>query len=112
MKIKFNVDAGRRLQLARKNLGYTQAQMAEKLDICEESFRKLELGKAGLTAERLNKLNELFHINPDYIVTGQKNSEIFAEIESYLLCCTKEEQLTRANNIMKEVMEIIARTNV
>ncbi|MDD6573248.1 MAG: helix-turn-helix transcriptional regulator [Thermoflexaceae bacterium] len=104
----YNADAGRRLQTARRNLGITQAEMAEELDICEETFSKLERGISGLTAERLNHLYKSYNISPDYIVTGVEKKDINVEIEEYLLSCNKEEQVRRAYEIMEDVMKLLA----
>lgn len=110
-KKEFNVVAGKRLRKARRNMGYTQAEMAEELDIGVESFRKLELGSSGLTAERLNSLYIAFRISPDYIVTGTQKENIIYRIEEYLTNCGKEEQMERALEIMNMVMCILAGGN-
>lgn len=105
---EFNVMAGSRLRKVRRNMGYTQAEMAEKLDIGVESFRKLELGFSGLTAERLNSLYIAFRISPDYIVTGIQKENITYSLEEYLTNCGGEEQMERALEIMNMVLHIMA----
>lgn len=107
-KKEFNVMAGSRLRKVRRTMGYTQAEMAEKLNIGVESFRKLELGSSGLTAERLNSLYIAFHISPDYIVTGIPKENITYLIEEYLTNCGVEEQMERALEIMEMVLYIMA----
>lgn len=107
-KTSYNATAGHRLQTVRKSMGITQAEMAEELDICEETFRRLELGISGLTAERLNHLYRTYHISPEYIVTGEAKKNIDVEIEEYLLNCNKEEQVKRAYKIMEDVMNLLA----
>lgn len=110
-KKEFNVVAGKRLRKARRNMGYTQAEMAEELDIGVESFRKLELGSSGLTAERLNSLYIAFRISPDYIVTGTQKENIIYRIEEYLTNCGKDEQMERALEIMSKVLSTLAGGN-
>lgn len=105
---EFNVMAGSRLRRVRRNMGYTQAEMAEKLDIGVESFRKLELGCSGLTAERLNSLYIAFRISPDYIVTGIQKQNITYLLEEYLTNCAAEEQMERALEIMNMVLYIMS----
>ncbi len=107
-KLSSNAMAGKRLQTARKNIGITQAEMAEELDICEESLRRLELGISGLTAERLHHLYITYKISPEYIITGEERKDITVEIEEYLLNCNKEEQMVRAYKIMEEIMKLLA----
>lgn len=107
-KASYNAKAGHRLQTVRKSLGITQAEMAEELDICEETFRRLELGISGLTAERLNHLYITYNISPEYIVTGEAKKNINVEIEEYLLNCNKEEQIKRACKILEDVMNLLA----
>ncbi len=55
---------GRSLRGIRYDLGMTQKQMAEKLDITELSYRNKEQHRTGLTAKELIKISEMADIDP------------------------------------------------
>lgn len=104
----YNVSVGRRLKRARRSLGITQAKMAEELDICEETFRRMENGDIRLTAERLNHLHVSYNINPEYIVSGTESWDIEGEVEASLLSCeNKDELLEKSRKIVDKVMNIL-----
>lgn len=109
-RAKYNIEAGRRLQTVRRNIGITQAEMAEELGICEESVRRNESGSTSLTAERINNLYKSYNISPDYIVTGRKNEEddIFRKLDSYLIECSEEEKTERACQIINHIIMLIS----
>lgn len=109
-RAKYNIEAGRRLQTVRKNIGITQAEMAEELGICEESVRRNELGTSSLTADRINNLYKSYNISPDYIITGRKNEEedVFRKLDSYLIECSEEEKTERACHIINHIVKLLS----
>lgn len=51
-KKRSNVEIGMRLKAIRENLGKSQSEMAEILDVSDDHYRKMESGNSGLTIER------------------------------------------------------------
>lgn len=68
-------DMGRRVYLRRKELGMTQEQVAEALDVSLQMVSNLELGKKAIRPENLIKLTRTLHISADYLLTGKQNLE-------------------------------------
>lgn len=90
MKKSSNVEIGSRLRVIRENLGRSQAEFAELLDISDEHYRKLESGSAGLTIEKVRILYEKLNIDPSYLLVGKPAEEF--DLEKYLVNCSKEQR--------------------
>lgn len=58
---------GERLKNLRKNLGYTQDDLAEKLSISRSSLSLYEIGKREPDSETFNKIADFFHVSLDYL---------------------------------------------
>lgn len=84
-----NMEIGARLRESRINLGLSQAQMAEILDVTDDHYRKLESGNTGLTVSKLRLLYEKLRIEPTYLLTGKQSEEF--DLEKYLANCTLEQ---------------------
>lgn len=104
-KKDINIQIGRRLRTARENIGYTQEQFAEALDVGVEHYRKIESGIYGLQPSKMLILYENYKIESTYLITGDKNQTF--DIELYLANCSKEERnlfLDRMLAYMKKLM--------
>jgi len=62
---------GKRLRLIRENIGITQADLGEKLGIQFQHVSKYERGETVPTWENLIKLNDLYDININWLLTGK-----------------------------------------
>lgn len=69
---------GKFIASCRKEMGYTQAQLAEKLDITDRSVSKWERGKSLPDASLMLELCEILHITVNELLTGQRlNKETY-----------------------------------
>ena len=66
MGIKLEV--GKRLKEARKNLGYTQKQVAEKMLMTQQQYSRFENGIFELNYEQIVILCKLYDISADYLL--------------------------------------------
>lgn len=65
------IESGKRLKLLREQLGYTQEQFAEKLDISVSTVKKMEAGEHNISMETQRKLKSTFdHVSIEYLVFG------------------------------------------
>ena len=67
------VEFGCRLRSARRECGFTQEQLAEKLNITSEHMGRLELGKRGVSIDLLIDLSNILHVSLDYLIKGTVN---------------------------------------
>lgn len=62
---------GDKLRMIRKQLGMTQAQLAQRLGIGKAALSMIETGKAGLSNRNRNILIQDLNVNPDFLETGE-----------------------------------------
>ena len=65
MELKKQV--GERLAQARKQAGYTQKQVGEKLNMLQQAYARFESGVFELSYEQIVTLCKLFDITSDYL---------------------------------------------
>lgn len=62
---------GNRISTRRKQLNYTQEQIAEKMDVSIQMVSNLERGNKAIKIENLIKISEILNVSTDYILTGK-----------------------------------------
>ena len=60
-------EIGVRINARRKELGFTQEQLAEQMEVSIQMISNLELGKKAIRPENLVKLCSVLNISADYI---------------------------------------------
>ncbi len=66
---------GKRILARRKQLGLTQEQLAEKMNVSIQMVSNLERGNKAIRIENLIRLSQILDISTDYILTGQKTAD-------------------------------------
>lgn len=79
---------GTRLKQIREHIGYSQAQLAEKLDCKQNAISNLELGKGG----SLKLFFQMLNFYSDYVYIDLIFSEKF-----YLISNTEQDEAKKAN---------------
>ncbi len=62
-----------RFREVRKELGFTQEQLAQRLGVGKAALSMIETGKAGLSSRNLNILVQEFNVSQDWMETGEGN---------------------------------------
>lgn len=62
---------GVRISNRRKQLNYTQEQIAEKMGVSIQMVSNLERGNKAIKIENLLKISEILNVSTDYILTGK-----------------------------------------
>ena len=90
-----------RLKKARKDLGLTQSQFAEKLGLTQTAYNLIENGKTSLSDKHIKPICAIFGINEEWLRTGineefKKNSLVkeIEDVASTLLPINQEYLLT------------------
>ena len=82
------VECGMRIAKLRMELGKTQQQLAEKLNISLDHYRALENGRRGGSLDLLIELAITFYVSLDYLVLGRlkysDGARIQRELESIM----------------------------
>lgn len=79
MDLKNNIAA------ARKKLGFTQEQLAEKCEVSRQAVTKWESGESEPTISKLMMLAEIFGVSIDELVNGKQNNCIDEQYKDSLL---------------------------
>ena len=68
--------SGERIQQLRIQHGYTQGELAKKLNVDRSFLSYVESGKKGCSIDLLVELSAIFDVSLDYIVLGQERRNI------------------------------------
>ncbi len=68
-------EIGQRICMRRKELKYTQEQLAEMMDVSVQMISNLERGNKAIRIDNLVKLCTILNVSADYILIG-KRSEV------------------------------------
>jgi transcriptional regulator with XRE-family HTH domain len=81
-------EIGLRLRQVRKEMGYTQGELAQLLKVNRSHLSRLERGEKSLPPPVLYLLSDNFHVSLDWLITGlgeifkKKNLLLFREEET------------------------------
>lgn len=98
---------GERLKKARVAKGYTQEQLAEKIDVSVAFLSRVERGKTKLNLNRLNQLCQVLEVSEGNILTGvgSTSSNYLNEEFSNLLKNCPPEKLKLIYDIAKVIVK-------
>jgi len=69
---------GKRIRGARKKEKFTQAYIAEKLDVSVPYISRIENGSAKVSLKKLDEISEILNIDTGYLVSGTNlNSDLY-----------------------------------
>ena len=81
------MEIGNKLQSLRKNAGYSQEELAEKIDVSRQTISKWELGETSPDLKDAKKLSKIFNVSldelsgndiKDVLITKVSNTEVLA----------------------------------
>lgn len=70
---------GSKLQMLRKQRGFSQEELAAQLTISRQAISKWELGSAMPDTENIVQLSNLFGVSTDYLLKDDQESENFSD---------------------------------
>ena len=70
---KLMVEMGIRISQTRKQVGMTQEQLAERMDVSIQMISNLEKGKKAIRPENLIKLCETLGVSADFVLRGLRS---------------------------------------
>lgn len=65
-------ESGKRIKELRNNMGLTQEQLANQLNISVSNMGKVETGYSGVSIDLLIEIAMLFGVSTDYILLGKE----------------------------------------
>lgn len=100
------MEIGKRIQGRRKQMGLTQEQLADKMDVSIQMVSNLERGNKSIRIENLIKLSEILDISTDYILTGKETTEDMQVLTEQMASLSQKER-----KMMKLLMDFCLSEN-
>lgn len=69
-----NMTIGQKIQLLRKQRGWSQEKLAEELSVSRQALSKWELGTSVPDTENLRKISQLFAVSADYLLDDTRDA--------------------------------------
>ncbi len=90
-------EIGSRIHTRRKELGFTQELLAEKMEVSVQMISNLELGKKAIRPENLVKLCRVLQVSADAILTGTRSErEVSRFMNTYAQLSAEDQELVEA----------------
>lgn len=67
-----SVECGMRIAHLRTEIGFTQVQAAEKLNVSVQHYRAVETGRRSASLELMVDISHIFHTSLDYLIVGKE----------------------------------------
>lgn len=97
-------DIGRRIAKRRKQLGLTQAQVAELSDLTQQFFASVETGKKNMRADSIVKVSTALGVSTDFLLTGTVTDLERTHLVQ-MLDSLNENQFYIIEDIIKKILE-------
>lgn len=98
----FLINMGLRIAQRRKELHWTQEQLAEKMGVSLQTISNIELGKKAVRPENLANLCTYLDISADYILYGKRNVQLMSETVERLSALDPE-----AYNAVQKLIDLL-----
>ena len=85
------IGIGERICAKRKQLGLTQEQIADKMDVSIQMVSNLERGNKAIKIDNLIKISEILDVSTDYILTGRNTEEDISYLTKRISNLSKED---------------------
>lgn len=100
-------EVGKRLREIRKQLGFSQADTAERLDMSRPTVSKIENGKEKITSLELSRFADLYNKPFSYFIKEKDQKEpVNCLLRAESLTQTEKEQLLEADNIYRKYSQL------
>ena len=106
MAIDYSI-IGRRLKSARNNKGFTQQDIAEKIDVSVAFLSRVERGSSHINLTRLSQLCDILEVSEGEVLNGtasQSKGYLTSEFNSLLKNCPPE-KMKLIYNVTKTILE-------
>lgn len=107
-KKSLNIAIGSQIKLARENKGWTQEELAEKIDLSTQFISTIERGVAGASLGTIIRLCEVLNVSSEWLLCGKQvvpdSEKIATKISS--LSSAQLEALDRVTDELLNLLKI------
>lgn len=93
-------EIGKRIYERRRQLGYTQEELAELMNVSIQMISNLERGNKAIRIENLLKICSILNVSTDYILTGKQNELDIKELSDQL-----QKLSPRDNQMIRQIID-------
>ena len=104
---EYQKNMGKRLRKIRKENALSQDDVADALGICTKQYQRYEYGDSAISCEKLSILEESFHFDVRYIVTGKREQ---IDIDRYVVNMPWKENRDFFESMARYVLRILNNT--
>lgn len=104
---EYQKNMGKRLSKIRKENALSQDDVADALGICTKQYQRYEYGDSAISCEKLSILEEAFHFDVRYIVTGKREQ---IDIDRYVVNMPWKEKRDFFERMARYVLRILYNT--
>lgn len=105
-KKSLNIEIGSRIKSARENMGWTQEELAEKIDLSTQFISTIERGVAGASLGTIIRLCEVLNVSSEWLLCGKRavpdSEKIAAKISTL-----SSAQLAALDRVTDELLHLL-----
>lgn len=105
-KKSLNVAIGNRIKLSRENMGWTQEELAEKINRSTQFISTIERGVAGPSLETIINLCEVLNVSSEWLLCGKQASPDAAMIATKITSLSSA-QLAALDRVTDELLHLL-----
>lgn len=97
---------GERLQQLREEKGWTQQNVADELDVSQQTIQNYEVNKRKPKLSTIHKLANLFEVSMEYLIGTTDNRTAIANIKPYELTESEAHHIENLRKLAPELQEV------
>lgn len=86
------MEIGKRIQSRRKQLGFTQEQLSDEMNVSVQMVSNLERGNKSIRIDNLIRLCQILDVSTDYILTGKENNSDISALTQQIAALPEKEK--------------------
>lgn len=102
-----NIQIGKRLREARRNINIDKAEITEVLGVTVEHYCKFKAGATDLSVDKILILYQTYGIDPTYLITCVSSNAMEFNLEYYVANSSKEQRDLFFDRVMAYVSKLI-----
>lgn len=105
-KKSLNIAIGNRIKLAREDMGWTQEELAEKIDLSTQFISTIERGVAGASLGTVIRLCDVLNVSSEWLLCG-KQAAPDSERIAIKISSLSSAQLAALDKVTDELLHLL-----
>lgn len=109
MRKELNISIGNRIRISRENVGLTQEELAEKLNLSAQFISTIERGVAGASLATIIRLCEVLNVSSEWLLRGLKATPDVDHIAAKMSSLSQS-QLAAVDRLTDDLLALLETT--